>query len=36
VFDRKVVLAAMEDILSDNNVGHPCSADLRKAWQPEK
>jgi hypothetical protein len=36
VFNRKEVLAAMEDILSDNNVGQPCSADLRKTWQPDK
>jgi S1-C subfamily serine protease len=32
VLDRKEVLAAMEDILSDNNIGHPCSADLRGVW----
>src|SRR5262249_26736142 len=36
VFNRKEVLEAMEDILSDNNVGQPCSADLRKTWQPDK
>jgi S1-C subfamily serine protease len=34
VFNRKEVLAAMEDILSDNNIGHPCSVDLRQAWKP--
>ncbi len=34
VFDRKEVLAAMEEILTDNNIGHPCSADLRSAWKP--
>jgi S1-C subfamily serine protease len=36
VFDRKEVLAAMDDILSDNNIGQPCSADLRAAWQADK
>jgi hypothetical protein len=36
VFDRRQVLAAMDDILSDNNVGQPCSADLRELWRPEK
>jgi S1-C subfamily serine protease len=36
VFDRKEVLATMEDILSDNNIGHPCSADLRKVWGADK
>jgi hypothetical protein len=34
VFDRKEVLAAMEEILTDNNIGHPCSADLRSACKP--
>jgi S1-C subfamily serine protease len=36
VFDRKEVLAAMDDILSDNNIGQPCSADLRTAGQADK
>ncbi|HEY7314993.1 MAG TPA: trypsin-like peptidase domain-containing protein [Gemmataceae bacterium] len=36
VFERKEVLAAMDDILSDNNIGQPCSADLRAAWQGNK
>jgi S1-C subfamily serine protease len=37
VFDRKEVLAAMDDILSDNNIGKQWSDnDLRKAWLPEK
>lgn len=36
VFERKEVLAAMEDILSDNNIGRACSDDLRKAWQEDK
>jgi S1-C subfamily serine protease len=36
VFDRKEVLAAMEDILSDNSIGNQCSTDLRKAWQGDK
>lgn len=36
VFERKEVLAAMEDILTDNNIGHPCSADLRSAWKPSR
>jgi hypothetical protein len=36
VFDRKEVLAAMDDILSDNNIGRPCSPDLSTAWQKEK
>ncbi|HEY7425341.1 MAG TPA: hypothetical protein VH682_14005 [Gemmataceae bacterium] len=36
VFDRKEVLAAMDDILSDNNIGQPCSADLRATWQADK
>ena len=36
VFDRKEVLAAMDDILSDNNIGRPCSVDLRTAWQTGK
>jgi hypothetical protein len=36
VFDRKEVLAAMDDILSDNNIGQPCSVDLRTAWQADK
>lgn len=36
VFDRKEVLAAMEDILSDNSIGQQCSADLRKFWQLDK
>jgi WD40 repeat protein len=34
VFERTEVLASMEDILTDNNIGHPCSADLRSAWKP--
>jgi len=36
VFDRREVLAAMEDILSDNSIGQQCSADLRKFWQSDK
>jgi S1-C subfamily serine protease len=36
VFERKEVLAAMEDILSDNSIGQQCSPDLRKAWQADK
>jgi S1-C subfamily serine protease len=32
VFDRQEVLAAMDDILADNNIGKQCSDDLRKAW----
>jgi S1-C subfamily serine protease len=36
VFDRKQVLAAMDEILSDNNIGQPCSADLRDAWKAAK
>jgi hypothetical protein len=36
VFDHKEVLAAMEDILTDNNIGHPCSTDLRAAWKPAR
>jgi S1-C subfamily serine protease len=35
VFDRKQVLAAMEDILSDNNIGKPCSDDVRAAWKKD-
>ncbi len=36
VFDRREVLAAMEDILSDNSIGQQCSADLREVWKPAK
>lgn len=37
VFDRKEVLAATDDILSDNNIGKQCSdAELRKVWQSGK
>jgi PDZ domain len=36
VFDRREVLAATEDILSDNNIGKRCSDDLRKAWPSGK
>jgi S1-C subfamily serine protease len=36
VFDRAEVLAAMEDILSDNSIGQQCSADLRAVWKPAK
>jgi S1-C subfamily serine protease len=36
VFDREEVLAAMDDILADNGIRQPCSADLRDAWQPGK
>ncbi len=37
VFDRQEVLAAMDDILSDNNIGKQWSDnDLRKAWLSEK
>jgi S1-C subfamily serine protease len=37
VFDRKEVLAAMDDILSDNNIGKQWSDnELRKAWLPAK
>jgi S1-C subfamily serine protease len=33
VFDRREVLAATDDILSDNNIGKQCSDnELRKAW----
>ena len=37
VFVRQEVLAAMEDILSDNNIGKQWSDnELRKAWLAEK
>jgi S1-C subfamily serine protease len=37
VFERKEVLAAMDDILSDNNIGKQCSdPDLLKAWPSQK
>ena len=36
VFDRQEVLAAMDDILSDNNISQPCSVDLCGAWKPAR
>jgi S1-C subfamily serine protease len=36
VFNREQVLAAMEEILSDNGIREPCSADLRDAWKAAK
>jgi S1-C subfamily serine protease len=37
VFERKEVLAAMDDILSENNIGKQWSDnDLRKAWPSQK
>jgi S1-C subfamily serine protease len=32
VFDRQAVADATEDILADNGVRQPCSADLREIW----
>jgi S1-C subfamily serine protease len=36
VFDREEVLAATDDILSDNGIRQQCSPDLRAVWQPAK
>ena len=33
VFDRKEVLAAMEEILSKNNIRHACSADMARGLE---
>ena len=34
--DTDANLTLTDDILSDNNIGQPCSTDLRAAWQGDK
>lgn len=35
VFERPALLDAMDEILADNGIRHPCSAELRDVWNPE-
>jgi hypothetical protein len=35
-FNRKAMLEATEEILTDNGIRHQCSPDMAKVWEPSK